>query len=115
MDILADIFKDHGISGWQAILGLAVIALYGQLVTWNVIADRRAQRNIEKMEKTVETQNEKIETAKSEAGSAKVEAENAKLEAKAAKFMAAMPCHLMECPKRANPPTASFSIGESPT
>lgn len=114
MDILADIFKEHGISGWQAILGLAVMALYAQLVGWNVIADRRAQRNIEKMENTVESQNTKIESANKEAGAAKVEAQNAKLEAKAAKFMAAMPCQLLECPKRTNPPSMSFSINENP-
>lgn len=90
------------------------MALYAQLVTWNVIADRRAQKNIEKMERTVDSQNTKIEEANKSAGSAKVEAENAKLEAKAAKFMAAMPCHLLECPKRTNPPTMSFSINETP-
>lgn len=113
-NLFADVFSDHGISGWQAILGLAVMALYAQLVGWNVISDRRAQRNIAKMENTVESQNLKIELANKESGDAKVEARNAKLEAKAAKFMAAMPCHLLECPKRTNPPSMSFSINENP-
>lgn len=46
-------------------------------------------------------------------GEAKNEAENAKLEAKKATLAAASPCHMALCPKRANPPTSSFSIEES--
>lgn len=48
-------------------------------------------------------------------GEAKNEAENAKLEAKKATLAAASPCHMAVCPKRSNPPSASFSIGESPS
>jgi hypothetical protein len=98
--MIASVFTDHGVTGWQAILGLAVMALYGQLCLWNWTSDKRAQKNIEKMELIVESQNTKIELAKNEAGTAKIEAAKANVEAKMAKHAAQQPCHLPECPKR---------------
>lgn len=61
------------------------------------------------------TLSKEVGEAKADSANAQRESENAKLEAKKATLTAASPCHLPICPKRSNPPTASFSIGESPT
>lgn len=101
---------DLGLTPVNGIFVIGIIALWK---SW-VARIKKVEGHADDCEKDRKRMGREMVELSRTVGEAKNEAENAKLEAKKATLAAASPCHMAVCPKRANPPTSSFSIGESP-
>lgn len=109
---------DLGLTPVNGIFILGIVTLWKswqkRMATVEGHADK-CEKDRKELSKQLVTLSKEVGESKAEASAAKLEASHAHLEAGKATLAAASPCHLGSCPKRMNPPTASFSIGESPT